>query len=187
MNKKILSSEDCHKAEKFISRDGFTIPYDEKYFCNILTNHIPGNSCIGSKKNLFKSMLHYYRDYLKTDPFDVIPMTYNVRGPEDPEFKRFWREHGHDAKKVWIIKPGENSNRGNGIKLAQTSRVAEMVRKKEKHANGQTKTYIIQSYINKPFLYNGRKFDIRHYMMLTSVNGVIKAYWYKEGYIRTSS
>lgn len=24
-------------------------------------------------------------------------------------------------------------------------------------------------------------------MMLTSVNGIIKAYWYKEGYIRTSS
>jgi hypothetical protein len=24
-------------------------------------------------------------------------------------------------------------------------------------------------------------------MMLTSVNGILKAYWYKEGYIRTSS
>ena len=62
-----------------------------------------------------------------------------------------------------------------------------MIRRKEKHENGQTKTYILQSYIEKPFLYNNRKFDIRHYMMLTSVNGILKAYWYKEGYIRTSS
>lgn len=48
-------------------------------------------------------------------------------------------------------------------------------------------TYIVQSYINRPFLYNNRKFDLRHYLLLTSVNGLLKAYWYKEGYIRTSS
>lgn len=59
--------------------------------------------------------------------------------------------------------------------------------RKTKHDNGLPFTYIVQSYINKPFLYNHRKFDIRHYMMLTSVNGIVKAYWYKDGYIRTSS
>ena len=48
-------------------------------------------------------------------------------------------------------------------------------------------TYIVQSYINRPFLYNNRKFDIRHYIMLTSVNGQVKAYWYKDGYVRTAS
>ena len=48
-------------------------------------------------------------------------------------------------------------------------------------------TYIIQSYINRPFLYNGRKFDIRHYMLITSINGIMKVYWYRDGYIRTSS
>jgi hypothetical protein len=45
----------------------------------------------------------------------------------------------------------------------------------------------VQSYINRPFLYCGRKFDIRHYLLLTSVNGLLKAYWYRDGYIRTSS
>ena len=49
------------------------------------------------------------------------------------------------------------------------------------------RTYIVQAYINNPFLYNGRKFDIRHYMMITSVNGILKGYWYQDGYIRTSS
>lgn len=58
---------------------------------------------------------------------------------------------------------------------------------RDKHQNGDPFTYIIQSYINKPFLYNNRKFDIRHYMLITSTNGTLKGYWYKEGYIRTSS
>lgn len=71
--------------------------------------------------------------------------------------------------------------------MAETGKVIDLIKRREKHHNGQTKTFILQSYIDRPFLYNGRKFDIRHYMMITSVNGILKAYWYKEGYIRTSS
>ena len=49
------------------------------------------------------------------------------------------------------------------------------------------KTLIIQKYIDKPFLYNKRKFDIRCYMLLVRLqNNSIKGYWYKDGYIRTS-
>ena len=42
-------------------------------------------------------------------------------------------------------------------------------------------------YIDRPFLYNNRKFDIRHYLLITNFYGVLRAYWYEEGYIRTSS
>lgn len=42
-------------------------------------------------------------------------------------------------------------------------------------------------YIDRPLLYNNRKFDIRHYMMITNFFGITRAYWYAEGYIRTSS
>lgn len=55
------------------------------------------------------------------------------------------------------------------------------------HANGEKLTYIVQQYINRPFLYNRRKFDIRHYMLITSYGASLRAYWYREGYIRTSS
>ncbi len=34
---------------------------------------------------------------------------------------------------------------------------------------------------------NNRKFDIRCYILLTTANGILKGYWYKDGYIRTSS
>ncbi len=53
--------------------------------------------------------------------------------------------------------------------------------------NGQKRSYIIQKYIEKPMLYKGRKFDIRCYTLLTSVNGNLQGYWYNEGYFRTSS
>ena len=42
-------------------------------------------------------------------------------------------------------------------------------------------------YLDRPFLYYDRKFDIRHFLLITNLFGVTKAYWYDEGYIRTSS
>ena len=38
-----------------------------------------------------------------------------------------------------------------------------------------------------PFLYQKRKFDIRCYVCLTSINGHQKGYWFQDGYIRTAS
>lgn len=52
-------------------------------------------------------------------------------------------------------------------------------------ANGKPRTHIIQSYI-MPFLYCKRKFDIRCYIVISSINDIMKGYWYEEGYIRTS-
>lgn len=35
--------------------------------------------------------------------------------------------------------------------------------------------------------FNRRKFDIRTYLLMVSIGGVQKFYWYSEGYLRTSS
>jgi tubulin monoglycylase TTLL3/8 len=45
---------------------------------------------------------------------------------------------------------------------------------------------IVQKYIENPALFKGRKFDIRCFSLITSINGVIKGYVYDDGYIRTS-
>lgn len=50
--------------------------------------------------------------------------------------------------------------------------------------NGKS-TVIMQKYL-MPLLYNKRKFDIRCYVLATVINKNIKAYWYEQGYIRTS-
>jgi hypothetical protein len=41
--------------------------------------------------------------------------------------------------------------------------------------------------MEKPLLVDDRKFDIRVFAMLSSINGVLLGYYYHEGYIRTAS
>jgi tubulin--tyrosine ligase len=52
---------------------------------------------------------------------------------------------------------------------------------------GGVRSYIIQRYIERPLLFKCRKFDIRCFMLVTSVNANLQAYWYQDGYLRTSS
>jgi tubulin monoglycylase TTLL3/8 len=90
-------------------------------------------------------------------------------------------------RNVWIVKPGENSNQGNGIQVFETlEEIREMVKNSGRLPNGRQHSYIVQRYL-MPFLYNRRKFDIRCYVLVTCIKGIYKAYWYEEGYIRTSS
>lgn len=101
---------------------------------------------------------------------------------------------------MWIVKPGENSNRGNGIQvcssLQEINNIVRTCRPRLETANVETsakvedierKTFIVQKYIDRPLLINRRKFDIRAFGLLTSINGYLKGYFYEDGYIRTSS
>lgn len=45
-------------------------------------------------------------------------------------------------------------------------------------------SFIIQKYIERPLLIEGRKFDIRVWVLFTHE---LKVYFFKEGYVRTSS
>jgi hypothetical protein len=86
-------------------------------------------------------------------------------------------------KNIWILKPGENSNRGNGIIVCNS--INEI--RNQARLCGHGRTLIIQKYIDRPLLINKRKFDIRIFALLTSVNGTLKGYFYNDGYLRTSS
>lgn len=115
------------------------------------------------------------------DPFERIPLTFHVTGTNDPEFQAF--VDSCVSGSVWLVKPGENTNRGTGIDVV--SSVEEVQESIRRHAS-KHRTFILQRYI-MPFLYKQRKFDIRCYMLITSLNHTIKGYWYEDGYIRTSS
>ena len=156
-------------------------------------NHLEGNRHLGHKKALYLHLRKYY-EATNQNLYDTIPVTFLIsKGYTDPEFYKF-KDYYHTLEKeclqkgkekvnnIWIVKPGENTNRGNGIRVSRLiSEIECIVREGKQH------TYIIQKYIEKPLLYFKRKFDIRCYNLITSVNGNLKAYFYKDGYLRTSS
>lgn len=152
-------------------------------------NKVEGNHQLINKKALFLNMRNYYQ-VMGQDPFRVLPLTFFVRGEEDAEMKKLEAKHEEmereDGKPVWIVKPGENTNRGTGIALCKSlQQIREEIR--SGLAVDPRRTFIIQHYISRPFLIHRRKFDIRLYALLTSANGVLQAYYYTEGYLRTSS
>jgi hypothetical protein len=83
---------------------------------------------------------------------------------------------------VWIVKPGENSNRGNGIQVVNSLESLKTLLISE-----AGKSYILQKYIENPLLINKRKFDIRCYAMITSINNIIQGFFFQDGYLRTTS
>ena len=86
---------------------------------------------------------------------------------------------------MWIVKPGENTNRGCGINVCrELGQIRNIIT--NSMVNGRKRTYIIQKYMERPLLYKMRKFDIRVFALVNTVNGNMTAYWYQDGYLRTS-
>jgi hypothetical protein len=146
-----------------------------------LMNHLENHIHLSNKKALFYNMQHYLSNHGR-DYTEILPITFHIKSSDDDEMERF-AEYFESNGGIWIIKPGEYTNRGKGIKVYNS---LEDIRKKIKKSD-QHHTSIVQKYIEKPLLINKRKFDIRCYGMVTSINGKIKGYAYSEGYIRTSS
>ena len=137
---------------------------------------------IGNKNALFENLSAYF-EFKGEDVYSIIPLTFFVTGPDSRSFELFAEKAKESRNAIWVVKPGENSNRGNGIFVSKS--VEEISRRLARRKN--KKSYIIQKYITNLFLYQRRKFDIRTYMLMVTIGGVTKFYWYNEGYIRTSS
>jgi hypothetical protein len=86
---------------------------------------LENNFHLSNKKALFFNMKSYY-EAIGKDPFDVLPLTFHIKtGLSDPSFKEFkysFDQFASDltSKNVWIVKPGENTNRGTGINVCKT-------------------------------------------------------------------
>ena len=104
---------------------------------------------------------------------DDEPSEYDSEGDEEAVIA-IKKKH-RAPKNTWIIKPGENTNRGVGIQVVKTLREVQNI---IRQTNKQDRTYIIQKYIDYPLLVHKRKFDFRCFGMLTSINGSLKGYCY---------
>lgn len=73
--------------------------------------------------------------------FSVLPMTWHViNGTDDQEWNDFHRYAEHYKEKLWIVKPGENTNRGHGIAVYSS---INNIRNKILKSRNSAKTYII--------------------------------------------
>ena len=132
---------------------------------------------------------------LGVEVFDIVPVTFHITlGEQDPNFLEFVEYYNQRATQgtkkdcnLWILKPGENTNQGKGITICGNIDEIRAEIKSNPHPRTGQHTYIIQQYIDRPLLIHKRKFDIRCYALVTSIDGVLQAYFYNEGYLRTTS
>ena len=92
-----------------------------------LYNRMEGNLELSNKKSLFSNLKSYY-DMIGEDPFNTLPLTFMVKeGLNDPAFSEFGEYFTRNIGCTWIIKPGENSNRGQGIKVEKDLKEIKLI------------------------------------------------------------
>jgi tubulin--tyrosine ligase len=85
-----------------------------------LYNKTENNFHLSNKKALFLNMRYYY-EAVGEDISLGLPLTFHIKSIDDPECQRFrnfyFNNQAEQDKNIWIIKPGENTNRGHGIEV----------------------------------------------------------------------
>lgn len=149
-------------------------------------NHYPGSFHLGRKDKLWfrLKLAHLKFGHEKFERFH--PTTFVL--PRDlNELKEYWF---NSPTKLFIIKPPASA-RGNGIKVINDiSQIPTNALESPKQADGlpsKKSTMIVQQYISNPcLLENGQKFDLRVYVLLTSIDP-LRIYVYDEGLVRFAS
>ena len=140
-------------------------------------NHLIYNRTLARKDFLKKSIYRAKSISKKANSeFDIIPETY-ILGKEYMEFIDSFTKNANinPSSNIWIVKPSGKS-RGKGIYL--TNELSEV-----QPIDG----HLVQKYINNPLLLDNKfKFDLRIYVLVTSVNP-LEAFIYKEGFARVSN
>uniref|UniRef100_A0A5F9D6H7 Tubulin tyrosine ligase like 7 n=1 Tax=Oryctolagus cuniculus TaxID=9986 RepID=A0A5F9D6H7_RABIT len=132
-------------------------------------NHFPGMGEICRKDFLARNMTKM----IKSRPLDYtfIPRTW-IFPAEYTQFQNYVKELKKKRKqKTFIVKPA-NGAMGHGISL---------IRNGDKLPSQDH--LIVQEYIEKPFLMEGYKFDLRIYILITSCDP-LKIFLYHDGLVR---
>ncbi|KAK9515483.1 hypothetical protein VZT92_026128 [Zoarces viviparus] len=146
-----------------------------------------------SRKNLMVKNLKRYRKNLEKDvghmeasKCDFFPCTFTLPS----EYHLFVEEFKRSPGSTWIMKPVGKSQ-GKGIFLFRKLKdimdwKKDGTRSEEQKDAAQVESYVVQRYIENPYLINGRKFDLRVYVLVTSY-APLKAWLYRDGFGRFSN
>ncbi|KAJ7410131.1 Tubulin polyglutamylase TTLL7 [Willisornis vidua] len=124
-----------------------------------------------------------YRRMIKSQPqeYSFIPRTW-IFPAEYTQFQNYVKELKKKRRqKTFIVKPA-NGAMGHGPvdKISQVERIS-LIRNGEKL---QAQDHlIVQEYLDKPFLMEGYKFDLRVYILVTSCDP-LKVFLYHDGLVR---
>ncbi|KAG7190240.1 hypothetical protein KM043_006359 [Ampulex compressa] len=131
----------------------------------------------------YKKLLTKSRKVLEAELCDAMPITFEL--PND--YNLFVEEYHKRPGATWIVKPACGSQ-GRGIFLFR--RLKNLAEWKAKEFASQqselsAETFIVQKYVDDPYLLAGRKFDLRIYVLVTSFHP-LKVWLAREGFARLS-
>ncbi|XP_032428552.1 tubulin polyglutamylase TTLL7 isoform X2 [Xiphophorus hellerii] len=132
-------------------------------------NHFPGMGEICRKDCLARNMSKMIR--CQPQEYNFTPRTW-IFPAEYTQFQNYVKELRRKRKlKTFILKPA-NGAMGHGISL---------IRSCEKLPSHEH--FIVQEYLDKPFLMEGYKFDLRIYILVTSCDP-LRIFLYNDGLVR---
>ena len=130
-----------------------------------------------SRKDFLKQNIERARKFSKKadKEFNIMPLTF-ILPKEYVDFLTIFSDLEDKEGKMnyWIMKPAAMS-RGRGISLV--NEIGQIT---------YGEPMVMQRYLKNPLLLNGYKFDLRIYVLVTSVNP-LEAFIYKEGFGRFST
>ncbi len=136
-------------------------------------NHIPGNSALTIKSNLYDTLMNTKHRLIGTEyetRFNFFPETFLM--PED--YFHYQKVAQQEPDQLWIKKP-RNLSRGRGIDMVRHPATIPF-----------DDEWIIQRYLSNPHLCQGRKYVLRCYVLVTSVEP-LRFYWYQDGFAKLAS
>uniref|UniRef100_A0A8C5QU09 Tubulin tyrosine ligase like 7 n=1 Tax=Leptobrachium leishanense TaxID=445787 RepID=A0A8C5QU09_9ANUR len=132
-------------------------------------NHFPGMGEICRKDCLARNMTKMIK--CQSQEYNFVPRTW-IFPAEYTQFQNYVKELKKKRRqKTFIIKPA-NGAMGHGISLTRNGEKLQA----QDHL-------IVQEYIDKPFLMEGYKFDLRIYILVTSCDP-LRIFLYNDGLVR---
>ncbi|CAH6421523.1 Tubulin-tyrosine ligase/Tubulin polyglutamylase [uncultured virus] len=121
---------------------------------------------LASKNGLWRNLVNTYG---RKDAQNYMPLTYILYDPID--LMLFEKEYS--PNKIYIMK--KNIQRQLGLKITRNKKIIK---------NGANSGYVVvQELLQDPYIINGRKINLRMYVLFLCQNNEISAYVHKEGFM----
>jgi len=123
-----------------------------------------------SNKDLLYTIYKFQKERFPND-YNYMKETYLY--PEDKEIiLRKFENYKIDKNNLWIVKP-KNGNTGKGVHIF-------------KSLENESNEFLISKYVTNPHLINGKKYDLRIYVLVTGLKP-LRIYINKEGLARIAA